>query len=507
VNTGRALGACAATLAIAALSTSAAPAARTNVRILAFSDYHSHAVAFRSEGQANRGGIARALALMRAARQDSNTLIVSGGDMLNKGVPSWSDEFGCVEWPWLDGVVDAMALGNHDLDYGFPAFDACRRSVHFPILSANLRTENDTPYFQASAQAYVVKEVGGVRVGLFAVAGPDVQTLIKAGDLPPRTHWTDALETARKVVETLRASEHVDAVVFIGHQRREDDEAMARAVPGIDLILGTHSHHKSPLVTIPGTHTRYIAPYQYLAYISDVRLDFAGGRLRGVKGQLVPLDAARPEEPEVAARVAQLERELHTRRPERFERLGSTTMELRDNGVSSGESLIGNWATGVLRQTAGADVFFSTGSSFRASLPPGDVTLEDFYAAIPYTNRIASARFTGKQLLDWLAFSIAHRGSDIFSQQSGLRYTVRDGRPADVRVQRQGATEFGALDVAATYLVATTDYQAFVVDGYKQIFAQATEPRRTDVDVHATLMAALKAGPITSHLDGRAPRP
>ena len=102
----------------------------------------------------------------------------------------------------------------------------------------------------------------------------------------------------------------MQAVVFFGHQARGDDEAMARAVPGIDLVLGTHSHHKSGLVTLPGTQTRYIAPYQYLTYLADVRLSFQEGRLAGVEGALLPVDASMPEDPRVAALVAELQQSL-----------------------------------------------------------------------------------------------------------------------------------------------------------------------------------------------------
>ncbi|MFY0582174.1 hypothetical protein ACN28S_54960 [Cystobacter fuscus] len=119
------------------------------------------------------------------------------------------------------------------------------------------------PYFQVEGRAYVVREVGGVRLGFFAVAGPDMQRLVKAERLPVGTRWTDATEAARAVVGALREREHVDAVVLIGHQLREDDEALARAVPGIDVILGSHSHAREELRVVPGTRTYTVSSYQY----------------------------------------------------------------------------------------------------------------------------------------------------------------------------------------------------------------------------------------------------
>jgi 5'-nucleotidase len=487
------------------LSALAAPTPSTTVRVLHFSDYHSHALPFRSEGRDGQGGLARAVALFKEAR-DGRTLVLSGGDMLNRGVPAWSDEFRCVEWPWLDGLVDAMALGNHDLDYGPQVFEACRRSVRFPVLSANLVDAEGRPLLTVQGAPYLVRQVAGVRIGVFALAGPDVQRLIKPADLPPGARWADAVETARAVVAALREKERVQAVVLIGHQARADDAALARAVPGIDLILGTHSHFKGRLETIAGTATRTIAPYQYLSYVSEVEMRFEHGRLFGITGRLLPLDHRRPEDPDVAARVAALQRRLIERRPERFAVVGRTAGALDDAGLSSGESLIGNWATDVLRQRAGAHAFFSTASSFRAALPAGPVTLEDFYAAVPYPNRVALVRLSGAQLLEWLAVSVSRRGTDTFSQLSGVRYRVRDGRPVDVRVLRDPARPAAghvALEPAATYVVGTTDYQSSFVDGYRQIYAAGTGARLTDLDVHTVLRDALAAAPARAVLDGR----
>lgn len=488
----------AAACALACLAAAPAPAARVSVRILAFSDYHSHAVPFRSQGHAGRGGIARAIALLKDARALGPVLVLSGGDMLNKGVPVWSDEYGCVEWPWLDGLVDAMALGNHDLDYGPDAFARCRASTRVPVLSANLVRDDGRPFFTEDGRPYLVREIAGVRIGAFALAGPDVQRLIRPASLPPGTHWTDAQGAARGIVAALREREHVQAVVFFGHQAREDDEAMARAVPGIDLVLGTHSHHESGLVTIPGTTTRYLAPYQYLAYVSDVRLSFDGGRLAAVEGTLVPLDARRREDPAIAARVSVLQAKLRIRRPERFEVVGRAARELTDAGLSEREAPIGRWATEVLRRRAGAHVFFSTASSFRGGLPPGPFTREDFLGAIPYPNRIATVRLSGAQLRDWLALSVRRRGSDLFSQLSGARYSLRGAGLGQVLVLKDPsapARGFAPLDPSASYLVGTTDYQASFADGYRQIFAAGLSPRVTDIDVHETLLESLRRAP------------
>src|SRR5262249_15898450 len=221
----------------------AAPArgASATVHIVAFSDYHSHALPFVSEGRPDQGGIARAVAYLKEARRQPNTIVVSGGDMVNRGSPLWSDVYGCVEWKWLAGLVDVMALGNHDVDYGWDAFTACREAARAPVLAANLVDASGHAVLTVEGKPYLVKTVGGARIGLVALGGPGLARLVRPENLPAGARWLDPIPVAREIVATLRDRERADAIVFIGHQAREDDEAMDRAVPGIDLILGTHS--------------------------------------------------------------------------------------------------------------------------------------------------------------------------------------------------------------------------------------------------------------------------
>jgi 5'-nucleotidase / UDP-sugar diphosphatase len=475
------------------------PACQTTrtVTLVGMTDYHSHAVPFYSEGERGQGGMARAVAYLREAKTRGDTLVVSGGDMLNKGVPTWSDEYGCVEWPWLNGVVDVMALGNHDLDYGAETFERCREAIQYPLLSANLVRGEGVPYFQVEGKPYVVREVGGVRVGLFAVGGPDMRRLVKAENLPAGTRWTDAKEAAREVVGALRNEEHVDAVVLIGHQLGEDDEALAREVPGIDLIMGSHSHQKGELRVLPGTRTFYVSPYQYLAYLAEVRMHFRGKKLERVEGGLVKLDGTRREDAETAAKVAELQRALVTKRPERFEVLGRLTKPLGDEGVSTGESEVGNWATEVWRRAAGVHAFFATSAGFRAGLPAGEVTVEDFYGAIPYRNVVVTAELTGAQLAEWVALSESKKGTDGYSQRSGVRYEVREGRVEGLEVLKNPSDPgagYERVTPEGRYRVGTTDFQAYVAAGYKEALSKARHVERTVLDVHELLKEALRKG-------------
>src|SRR5215212_8894000 len=338
---------------------------RATVTLLHFSDYHSHALPFYSEGQANSAGIARLLAFLQPYANDPNSLILSGGDMMNFGAPAWSDKYHCAEWPWFNGIVDAMAFGNHDADYGPDVFAECKANIDYPILSANTLDANGQPLFQDGGKTYRVFELNGVKIGVFAQAGPDFDRLIRPAQRPAAgATFADRTATARQVVAALHDTEKVNAVVLIGHALREDDIALAQAVPGIDIIFGTHSHRKEDLFKIPSTNTWMISPFQYATYVSKLQLQFSNGALSGVSGGLVRMGSDLLPEPRIATMVDRMQADLQAdpQYVPLFQPLGSAAVELSTEGQFTGEALLGNFVMDIFRSAAHANMALATAS-------------------------------------------------------------------------------------------------------------------------------------------------
>ena len=414
-------------LFVCLLFCAAAVRAETTVTLLQFADYHSHALPFWSEGRPDQGGLARAVRYLKGQKRHG-ALVFSGGDMMNAGSPSWSDKYRCAEWSWLDGIVDAMAFGNHDSDYGAEELTRCRAAVAYPILSANT----------SGFRPYVVLTSKKLRIGVFAVAGPDFRALVKT---PGLTFGSNA-EAARDVVRELREVEHVDAVVLIGHEHLADDFALARAVPGIDLIFGSHSHLRRDLQKIPGTSTWYISPFQYLTYISRVQLTFEGRRLRGVRGGLVRVDGSMPADAKLAKRIAAMERDLE-RDPAyaaHFQPIGTVPRIIPVDQVAK-------MTVAIMRDAARADVALSTASSFRQDIPPGPLTPESLRAALPYNNAVVVYTMSAAEVQKLASLP----GGEPVVVAGGL-----ENLPPAVRV-------------------ATSDYLAHTAAGYRDVFAGKTE--------------------------------
>lgn len=487
----------------------AKPNVLKKIEIYHMSDYHSHAVPGYAEGDYSRGGIARVIALLKAAKHADNILVLSGGDTINLNNPIWSDAYTCTEWSWFNGILDAMALGNHEFDYGAQVFNDCVNHTTYPIISSGLIFKDTNKSY---LQEYQVFERKGVKIGIFAVAGDDFPRIVKPQLLPENTSWltgTEKIKRVAEIVKILREKEKVDLVISFGHQYLAEDYQMAKAVPGIDLILGTHGHLKAEFTKIEGTNTYFISPYQYLNYLSHVTLELSKNKIVKASGELITITKTTPEDTFLAEKVQTMYQSLKVKYPERFEVLGETKTLIDNSAIDKGESVIGNFVTDLARQATKAHAFFHTSSSFRAAIPPGQITKEGFLTALPYSNMLVTVTMTGEQLLDLLSFSVSQQGSDTFCQISGLRYTLNatNKTVSDAQVlidpnnPEQGYTE---IDPKAKYLVSTANYLAFVAGGYKEKFAVASNLTKTDIELNNLIINYIrKNSPISASLDGR----
>lgn len=442
--------------------------------ILHFSDYHSNAVA-QKDAQANEiGGIARAIAYLKA-NKNASTLIFSGGDMMNRGAPAWSDKYRCAEWVWLNGLVDAMALGNHDSDYGPEVFAECRAQITYPILSANTVDGDGTPLFRHQDKNYSVYQRGGFKVGVFALAGPDFNSLISPELLPVAgANFTDRDAVAQIIVEQLRLQEEVDLVVLIGHAHFEDDVSLAQNVAGIDLILGTHSHREKDLFQIPNTASYYISSGQYLAKMSRVEIDFSVQGGLNFKAQLVAMDHKINPDPGISKRVAKMQIALQSDSlyADEFNKIGESSLHLKAPTDFVSDTSLGNYLSDLARHASQSDVALFTSSTFRKDLPKGVIREHHLKAALPYDNRLFVYTLSGAQLRQLIEVSTARIGSDFFSQVSGLSLVINQGELQSVMTTNSNGSA-PILD-DQLYRVVTSDFQAIIAAGYKEIFAEGS---------------------------------
>jgi 5'-nucleotidase len=126
---------------------------------------------------------------------------------------------------------------------------------------------------------------------------------------------------------------------------------------------------------------------------------------------------------------------------------------------------------------------------------------------MPYRNGVLVYSMTGTQVQQLLDYSVSRAGSDFFSQVSGVRFRIDDGKATDIQILKDPANVaagYAALDPAATYSVATSDFQGKLAGGYKDIFAPASVRDTGIKDIRDNVRAYIKANsPVSAQLDGR----
>ncbi len=156
-------------------------------------------------------------------------------------------------------------------------------------------------------EPYAVIERRGIRIGLFGILGKDAQT-----DTPfakPVT-FADPVETSKKMAALLREKEKVDLVVCLSHtgtspvKEHSEDELLARAVPGIDVIISGHTHTILPTPIVVGK-TVIVSAGSYGAYLGRLTLDYAKGSGAASAGyELIPVARDIPDDPALARRIS-----------------------------------------------------------------------------------------------------------------------------------------------------------------------------------------------------------
>jgi 2',3'-cyclic-nucleotide 2'-phosphodiesterase (5'-nucleotidase family) len=130
---------------------------------------------------------------------------------------------------------DAIGIGDDDLTLGKEFLLEISKKANFPFLSSNLLNEaSGKVLFQSS----LIKEINGLRIGIFSLLSPDLFT----GPSDPRKKGLtirQPIEVAQAMVKELKPK--TDLIVLLSHLGYVKDIEMAQTVQGINIIVGGHS--------------------------------------------------------------------------------------------------------------------------------------------------------------------------------------------------------------------------------------------------------------------------
>ena len=297
----------------------AAPPANT-ATILFTHDLHSHFLPQVAEDGGESGGYARLKTAIDTEKTwNPDALLLDGGDFSIGSLVQTLYTTQAAELRTMGALgYDAATLGNHEFDHTGAGFArmlnaAAESGDTVPaLLEANYRPSDDNPdkaFIQQAMDDYGVQETlllerGGVTYGIFGLMGVD------SDDCAPTSGFAleDAVQAAERCVSALKA-QGAQFIICLSHSgtnkdpKLSEDEKLAKAVDGIDVIISGHTHTTlaEPIVV---NDTYIVSSGPYCRNLGSLTLVWGGnGEKRLRDYHLTPIDETLPEDPDIAAMV------------------------------------------------------------------------------------------------------------------------------------------------------------------------------------------------------------
>ncbi|MGE5588379.1 MAG: bifunctional metallophosphatase/5'-nucleotidase [Clostridia bacterium] len=486
--------------AFCVLSAAAAPVSGRIV-ILYTNDVHGRVEAFKPSG-ANEpvGGMIKLATLVEdiVAKEGKDVLILNAGDSIHgTNIINLFEGKSMVEVMEAVGV-EAMAVGNHEFNYGQPVLLERANEADFPFLSANTIKVDDG---RALLPGVLIVTVGGIRVGIFGLSPLDTYTSTHPKNVVG-LEFVDPIRVASWMVPFLREQEGVDVVIALTHIGYEEDKKLAAAVPGIDVIVGGHSHTRLEKPEKVGG-TIIVSAGEYAKDLGKLDITVENGKVAAFSGGLVPVAAGVGEDAEVGAIVAAYQKQLE-------ERLSAVvgesqvTLDGERGHVRTRETNLGNLVADMMRDAGQADIALANGGGIRASIDKGPISVGEIFTTLPFDNTLVVLEVSGANVKAALERAVSEYPKELgaFLQVSGVEFEFDPSRPAGGRVTSVKVAGV-PLDPNKLYKVATNDFMAAGGDGYemlkgaKVLFSSGEMLR----DVMARYIA--KTGTVSPGVEGR----
>lgn len=424
---------------------SASPTADKTITLLFTNDVESAydpIPAFWLDNVSMIGGIAEMTTLIRTLRlTEPNVFLFDSGDIFTGALAKLTQGKLAFELMISMGY-DAMAIGNHEFEYGHEVLEWQKNRAPFPVLGANFfYKDSDHPF----AQAHTVIERDGIRIGVIGIMGQDAVSAIIPSFIAP-LDVRDPAVYVRKSIAELQGQ--VDLIVLLTHQGKtapmqtdaesdprlqrdiDADIELAGAVEGIDVLFAGHADAGTPEPVVnQKTGTLIMQTYgqaTHLGYL-QLTLDGQSGKIINYDGKLIPVDPSLWEaDPLVAGKLKQF-RSMY---PEILVTVGKTAARMNRRYIE--ESDVGNLFADAFVSASGADIGFIHSGSLRKDLPAGDIRMIDLLDTYPFVDDVLIKEMNGDQVRRAIEQSLTfERG---LLQLSGLELSYDLQRPERQRI-------------------------------------------------------------------------
>ncbi len=440
--------------------------------ILHTNDHHGHTLAYTHKKK-QIGGLAERITLIRRLKEQTGSssdmiFLLDAGDISSGTL--FSDFFVAEpDWKIFSKFYDAIVPGNHDFDFPFDSVFNGIKKFKAPVISSNIFGRQSG---QLIFPPYNVFQKDNWKIAVIGVSHPDTPLISTLGN-DERLEFRPAEEAIAPYVKELRNTN--DLVILLSHFG--EDEKLAKAVKGIDLIVGGHSH--SPFEKPKRKNKTLLVNAGYGGqYVGQMSLILKRGK-RGTKVKLIdyallPVTADIPPDEEI---LSLLQPYMDSFGDRGFAVIGETgdifsRTPLADPMSSSN---LANLVADSYRYVTDADFAFVNEGGLRADLDKGPVTIEELHRVLPFNNTLIVFKLTGTQILDiiqTMTSTLMNTDGKLFP--SNLQILIR--KPGGPKVQTgEGET----LVSDKIYSVVVGSFIARGGDGHEKFasFKQKTDTK------------------------------
>ena len=507
--------------AVLALSAGVASAEYT-LHILHTNDMHSRIESINrfdstcdAEGEAEGkcfGGIARvktAIDAKKAELAGQNVIVLDAGDPF-QGSLFYTTYKGAAEAEFMEQMgYDAMAVGNHEFDDGPAGLSAFVDKVSFPVISGNLDLSGEA-LLAGKVEDHLVLEVGGQKIGIVSALAVDTVETSSPG---PNVVFENEIAALSADVASLEG-EGVDKVIALTHVGLNKDLAIAAGVPGLDVVIGGHSHTlmsnddgETPAYPTMVDGVPVAQAYAYTKYLGHLIVTFDDdGNVTAASGDPIVLDASVAPDSGFLARIAEMGAPIEEMKT-RVVAESAATIEGSRDVCRAMECPMGSLIADAMLDRVkdqGVQIAIQNGGGIRASIDAGPVTMGEVLTVLPFQNTLSTFEVSGAAIIAALENGVGQieDGAGRFPQVAGMSYAFDASKAAGERISdvKVGGAP---IDADKVYGVVSNNYVRNGGDGYAMfVDAEKAYDFGPDLaDVTAEYLAA--KGPFTPYTDGR----
>ena len=427
------------------------------------------------------------------------SLLLDGGDV-NTGVPESDLQDAVPDFRGMNLLgYDAMAVGNHEFDKPLNILRMQRDLAKFPMLAANIYDSGRRMF-----EPYKVFNVGGLRVGVMGLTTEDTFKMVSPDNIK-NIEFRSVIAEARKVVPELRSkADIVIAATHMGHYENgnrgtqaEGDVEMARAVQGIDLVVGGHTQNPACMKAenvvdreyVPGAECRpdrqngtwIVQAHEWGRYVGRADFEYRNGEFKLIKYALIPVNLKKSVRGadgkttmvHYTSEIAENKEMLDLLKP--FQEFGQEKLNIEigstDGRLEGDRSVVrakpasmGVLIGRALIDKTKADFAVINAGGVRDSFAAGKLTYKDVLKVQPFGNTTVTVDLTGAEVMAYLnAVAKMSVGSGAFAQFAGIDLVITGGTVSSAAIR--GAP----VDPSRTYRMVINNFIAAGGDGYPRL--------------------------------------